>query len=587
MKSLQYLNKYLWKYKWLFLLGVIFMVISNYFGVKMPIYVKESIDQLLGETNIDSFEDGLWLSLKLGGIYMLLSFMKGLFLFFVRQTIIKMSRLIEYDLKNEIYLKYQKLDFAFLTKNSTGDLMNRISEDVSLVRMYLGPGIMYSVNLVILASMIIYQMVTISPLLTLFTLVPLPIMSVLIFKVSKKMNLYSKETQEEQSNLSKLAQETFAGIRILKSYGATAYKVDQFSKSSEDYKKKSMQLVLVNALFIPTMLLLIGTSTICTIYLGGLMNYDNQISLGGIIAFIFFVNNLTWPFASIGWVTSIVQRAEASQKRINDFLKITSKIVNTSNNKLEKIDSIEFDGVQFIYENTGIEALKNVTFKIEKGQTVAFVGKTGSGKSTILSLLTRLYDRNNGSIAINGIDIKELNLYAYRESIGAVPQDVFLFSDTIKNNLLFGNPTKTTSLDDIQKYTKLSHVHHSIEKFEKGYDTLLGERGVNLSGGQKQRITIARALLKDPQLVLLDDCLSAVDTETEEIILQNLRKYLSDKTCVMVSHRVSTVKYADKIFYLEGGEIVESGSHTELLKAKGKYYKLHKDQLQDDENKID
>lgn len=584
MKSLQYLNKYLWKYKWLLVLGILFTVISNFFGVRMPIFIKESIDDLLGNVQINSLEDALGLSLKIGGIYMGLSILKGLFLFFVRQTIIKMSRYIEFDLKNEIYAHYQKLDLSFYKNNSIGDLMNRISEDVSLVRMYLGPGIMYSVNLFIMATLIIIQMILISPMLTLYVLIPLPIMSFIIFKVSKKINLQSKETQEEQSNLSKLAQETFAGIRILKAYNAVDYKVDEFNQSSKKFKSKSMKLVLINALFIPTMLMLIGTSTLATIYIGGLMSFENQISLGGIVAFVFFVNNLTWPFASIGWVTSIVQRAEASQKRINEFLNTKPEVFNENFGASESLKNIEFRNVSYTYRNTGILALKNLSFEINQGETIAFVGKTGSGKSTIINLIMRLLDCDEGEVLINKKNIKKINLDDFRKKSGVVPQDVFLFSDTIWNNLVFGLDNKHIDLKDVIEKTKLCHVHHSIMKFKDQYETILGERGVNLSGGQKQRITIARALIGNPELILLDDCLSAVDTDTEDIILTNLKEYTKDKTCLMVSHRISTVRNADKIYFLHDGQIIEKGSHRELIESNGLYKKMFDEQQLESKN---
>lgn len=584
MKSLQYLNKYLWKYKWLLVLGILFTVISNFFGVRMPIFIKESIDDLLGNVQINSLEDALGLSLKIGGIYMGLSILKGLFLFFVRQTIIKMSRYIEFDLKNEIYAHYQKLDLSFYKNNSIGDLMNRISEDVSLVRMYLGPGIMYSVNLFIMATLIIIQMILISPMLTLYVLIPLPIMSFIIFKVSKKINLQSKETQEEQSNLSKLAQETFAGIRILKAYNAVDYKVDEFNQSSKKFKSKSMKLVLINALFIPTMLMLIGTSTLATIYIGGLMSFENQISLGGIVAFVFFVNNLTWPFASIGWVTSIVQRAEASQKRINEFLNTKPEVFNENFGASESLKNIEFRNVSYTYRNTGILALKNLSFEINQGETIAFVGKTGSGKSTIINLIMRLLDCDEGEVLINKKNIKKINLDDFRKKSGVVPQDVFLFSDTIWNNLVFGLDNKHIDVKDVIEKTKLCHVHHSIMKFKDQYDTILGERGVNLSGGQKQRITIARALIGNPELILLDDCLSAIDTDTEDIILTNLKEYTKDKTCLMVSHRISTVRNADKIYFLHDGQIIEKGSHRELIESNGLYKKMFDEQQLESKN---
>jgi ATP-binding cassette subfamily B protein len=579
MKSLQYLNKYFVKYKWHFLLGILFTIISNYFGVRMPLYVKSTVDELMGTTEINSVNDALWLSLQIGGIYILLSIGKGFFLFLMRQTIIIMSRLIEFDLKNEIYTHYQKLDLAFFKRNATGDLMNRISEDVSQVRMYLGPGIMYTINLIVLVAMIVTQMVKISPTLTFFVLLPLPIMSFLIYWVSSKMNLMSTNVQQEQSRLSTIAQETFAGIRVIKAYNRDNEVFEKFETSANEYKTRSMKLVLINALFMPTIIFLIGISTLVAIYLGGLMTYDKQISLGDIVAFIFFVNNLTWPFASIGWVTSINQRAAASQKRINEFLQTEPEITNPTSGEFSFDGRIEFKNVTFTYPNTGIMAIDNLSFKINKGDTLAIVGKTGSGKSTILNLLMRQYDCDSGEILVNGIDIKKINLDAFREQSGVVPQDVFLFSDSIANNLKFGLKNDKVELDVLIEATKRTHVYHNIKEFPDQFETLLGERGVNLSGGQKQRISIARALIRNPKFLLLDDCLSAVDTETEEIILRNLNQDAKNRTSIIVSHRISTIRNANHILVLDKGAIVESGTHQSLMELNKQYAEMYQKQL--------
>lgn len=584
MKSLSYLNKYFYIYKWRFLLGVIFIVISNYFGVQMPLYVKSTIDELLSGTQFNGLEDVLILSLKIGGIYMLLSALSGFFLFLTRQTIIVMSRLIEYDLKNEIYAHYQKLDFSFYKKNATGDLMNRISEDVSQVRMYLGPGVMYTINLCALFAMVIYQMIKINGWLTLFVLIPLPVMSFLIYFVSSKMNLLSKEVQKEQSLMSTIVQETFAGIRVIKTYNREKEAHEKFSKSANNYKLKSMALVLVNSLFMPTIVFLIGLSTILSIYIGGLMSYDGSISLGGILAFIFFVNKLTWPFASIGWVTSINQRAAASQSRINEFLQTEPTIKNPTTESFEFKGEITFKQVSYTYPNSGIQALKNVSFNIHPGQTFAVIGKTGSGKSTLLNLLMRQMDPDAGTIQIDGKDLKTINLTIYRDQAGVVPQEVFLFSDSIENNLLFGC-THDVSSEEIEESAKKAHVHHNIIEFPNGYQTLLGERGVNLSGGQKQRLSIARALLRKPKLLVLDDCLSAVDTETEERILGHLKTESKDLTTVIVSHRISSIRNADRILVIENGESVEEGTHEELMEINGHYALLYKQQLAEDQAK--
>lgn len=579
MKSLQYLNKYFVKYKWHFLLGMIFTIISNYFGVRMPLYVKTTVDNLMGTTEINSINDALWLSLRIGGIYILLSIGKGFFLFLMRQTLIVMSRLIEFDLKNEIYIKYQQLDLAFFKRNSTGDLMNRISEDVSQVRMYLGPGIMYTINLIVLVAMIVTQMVKISPSLTFFVLLPLPLLSFLIYWVSSKMNLMSTKVQQEQSRMSTIAQETFAGIRVIKAYNRDQEVLEKFESSANEYKTRSMKLVLINALFMPTIMFLIGLSTLVAIYLGGLMSYDKQISLGDIVAFIFFVNNLTWPFASIGWVTSIIQRAAASQKRINEFLETSPEISNPSTDEFSFDGRIEFKNVTFTYPNTGITAINNLSFKISRGDTLAIVGKTGSGKSTILNLLMRQYDCDSGEILVNGIDIKKINLDIFREQSGVVPQDVFLFSDSISNNLKFGLKKDKVELDVLVEATKRTHVYHNIKEFPDQFETLLGERGVNLSGGQKQRVSIARALIRNPKFLLLDDCLSAVDTETEEIILRNLNQDAKDRTSIIVSHRISTIRNANHILVLDKGAIVESGTHQSLMELNKEYAEMYQKQL--------
>ena len=549
----------------------------------MPLFVKTTIDSLMQNMSINSVNDALWISLKIGGIYMLLSFAKGFFLFLMRQTIIVMSRHIEFDLKNEIYDQYQQLDMSFYKKNRTGDLMNRISEDVSHVRMYLGPGIMYSINLIVLFALVVYQMINISPILTAYVLIPLPIMSYLIYKVSAKMNLLSKKVQEEQSLLSTIAQESFAGIRVIKAYSQQKSTEKKFNQSSDEYKNKSMKLVFVNALFIPTILFLIGVSTILSIYLGGNMSFNNEISLGGIIAFIFFVNNLTWPFASIGWVTSLIQRAAASQHRINEFLDVKPEIKsNKQNKKFHFNQAITFKNVSYRYKNTGVEALKNMSFEIKKGETFAIIGKTGSGKSTILSLLLRQLDPDNGQILYDEKDLRHMNLELFRNKVGIVPQEVFLFSDSIRNNILFGSNTPDVSEDEIKKATEIADIYNSIQSFNKKFETVLGERGVNLSGGQKQRISIARALLRKPELLILDDCLSAVDTETENRILERLKEQSRNQTTLIVSHRISTIRNAEKIIVINQGEIVESGTHDSLLENKGFYYDMYQQQLSEE-----
>ncbi|MDP4684467.1 MAG: ABC transporter ATP-binding protein/permease [Crocinitomicaceae bacterium] len=580
MKSLSYLNKYFIKYKWRLLLGTLFIVISNYFGVRMPIFVKDAVDQFMNTVVETTPDDTLIMALKLGGLYMFLSICSGFFLFLTRQTIIVMSRLIEYDLKNEIYDQYQRLDYGFYKQNSTGDLMNRISEDVSQVRMYLGPGIMYTINLVALSALVIYQMIKISPSLTLFVLLPLPLMSFLIYKVSSKMNSLSKDVQVEQSFMSTLAQETFSGIRVVKAYSREKELHNKFNKSADNYKSKNMRLVMVNSLFMPTIVFLIGLSTVLTIYLGGLMSYDGSITPGGIVAIIFFVNKLTWPFASVGWVTSINQRAAASQERINQFLKIKPNIVNTKNeSEFNFKGNIEFKNVTYVYPNSGIIAIKNLSFEIKPNNTLAIIGHTGSGKSTILNLLMRNIDPDSGEILIDGVNLKDINLDAFRRQAGIVPQEVFLFSDTIGNNIKFGTSDGIASQELIEDVARKAYVLHNIEQFPDKFETLLGERGVNLSGGQKQRVSIARALIRNPKLLLLDDCLSAVDTQTEEIILGNLKTDIDQKTTLIVSHRISSLRNADKLILLDNGEKVEEGSHADLMALNGQYASIYAKQL--------
>jgi len=588
MKSLKHLNKYFLKYKWHFLLGILFTITSNYFGVRMPLFVKSTVDSLMLNVKIESVNDALLVSLKIGGVYMLLSIAKGFFLFLMRQTIIVMSRHIEYDLKNEIYNQYQNLDLSFYKKNNTGDLMNRISEDVSHVRMYLGPGVMYSINLVVLFTLVVYQMIAISPVLTALVLVPLPIMSYLIYKVSAKMNLLSKKVQEEQSLLSTIAQESFSGMRVIKAYSQQKSVGNKFEDAANMYKNKSMRLVVVNALFIPTILFLIGLSTLLSIYIGGNMSFNNEISLGGIVAFIFFVNNLTWPFASIGWVTSLIQRAAASQQRINEFLSVKTN----SNEALEDTEfhfenEISFNNVSYTYQNTGIHAIKNLSFTIPKGETFAIIGKTGSGKSTILSLLLRQLNPDSGSIKLDTCDFDMIETNGFKNALGVVPQEVFLFSDSIGNNIKFGSNNPVVSKERLDEVCETADILNTINKLEDGYETILGERGVNLSGGQKQRLSIARALLRSPEILVLDDCLSAVDTETEDKILKELNKEKSSRTTIIVSHRISTIRNAKHIIVIDDGSIIEQGTHAILLKNKGFYHDLYKKQQTDLKNNED
>lgn len=550
----------------------------------MPAFFSESIDRFQSNLSLQTKTDYLYLALELGGIYMGFSLLKGFFLFLMRQTIIVMSRFIEYDLKNEIYNKYQVLDQSFYKKNATGDLMNRISEDVGLVRMYAGPGIMYTINLAVSFILIVTKMVSISPSLTFYVLLPLPLMSILIYKVSSTMNKMSLEVQKEQSFLSTLAQESFSGIRIIKAYQREQQVADKVSESAERYKKQSMRLVLVNAFFSPTIIFLIGLSSMIAIYYGGLLTFEKKMTVGGIVAFIMYVTNLTWPFASLGWISSIIQRAAASQQRINEFLQTKPKITDDQTLTPALEQGIVFEHVSFQYENAAHPVLHDISFSVKPGETLAIVGQTGSGKSTICSIVARHFDPTTGAINVGEQDLRLLSLSQYRKEIALVPQDVFLFSDTIANNLKFGSEeVQEPSLEDLRAACKRAHVLHNIEAFEQGFDTILGERGVNLSGGQKQRISIARALLRNPKLLILDDCLSAVDTETEEIILQELEGFSKNRATIIVSHRISTIRNATKIIVLEAGRIIEAGSHAELLGQKGAYFDMYQLQLQQEQ----
>lgn len=586
MKSLRYINKYFIKYKWRFLLGILFTIVSNYFGVQLPAFFSSAIDQFQQQIKSNQATDYLWLAFELGAIYMGFSLLKGFFLFLMRQTIIVMSRYIEFDLKKEIYGQYQALDQSFYKQNATGDLMNRISEDVGLVRMYTGPGIMYTINLVVSFVLIVGKMITISPSLTVFVLLPLPIMSILIYKVSSTMNKMSLEVQKEQSFLSTLAQESFAGIRIIKAYQREEQITDKVSASAERYKKQSMRLVLVNAFFSPTIIFLIGLSSMIAIYYGGLLTFEKKMTVGGIVAFIMYVTNLTWPFASLGWISSIIQRAAASQQRINEFLKRKSKIEDLSSVPCPLEMGLQFDQVSFTYPNSDTVVLQNITFDIQQGQTLAIIGATGSGKSTICSLLARHFDPTQGQVTIQNQPLPSYSLQHYRHQIAIVPQDVFLFSDTIADNLKFGVEQNDLSTEELEMACKQAHVLHNIQDFQEGFQTVLGERGVNLSGGQKQRISIARALLRKPKLLILDDCLSAVDTETEEIILEELQKEAVTRATIIVSHRISSIRNATKIIVLEQGQIIESGTHESLLTQKGAYFDMYQFQLEQEKTTL-
>lgn len=584
MKELKHLNKYFKKYWLKLLIGIIITIIARVFQLVMPTYVKKSIkvvEEALAGTITDDSAQTLLMEFIL--IIVGAALLSGFFTFLMRQTIINVSRYIEFDLKNEVFDHYQLLSLNFYKKNRTGDLMNRISEDVGQVRMYAGPALMYGINTVTLFACIIPLMFITAPTLAAYTLIPLPILSVLIYNISKIIHKRSTIVQEYLSTLSTFTQEVFSGVSVIKAYTLEPQINGELQVLAKEGKDKSMDLAKVNAWFFPLMVLLIGISNILVIYIGGKQYIDGEIESVGVIAeFILYVNMLTWPVAIVGWLTSIVQRAEASQKRINEFLMTEPAIHNTVTEATPIEGKIEFKNVSFTYEDTEITALRNISFTIFPGETVAILGKTGSGKSTILDLVARLYDVTQGQIFIDDIPIKELNLEDLRESIGAVPQDAFLFSDSIKNNIKFGDNTATD--EEVVSVAKSAVVHQNIMDFTKKYETVLGERGITLSGGQKQRVSIARALLKDPQIYLFDDCLSAVDTETEEEILGNLKNASRNKTTIIVSHRVSSAKNADKILVLEDGQLLQEGTHNELNAIDGYYKTLYMNQLSEKEN---
>jgi ATP-binding cassette subfamily B multidrug efflux pump len=580
MKELKYLNKYFTKYKYHFLLGIVATIIAQIFSLYTPKLIGDSINALTNK-NLDSqtiksllLENIIWV--------LITTVIAGILTFVMRQTLIVMSRYVEFDLKNEVFRQYENLSQNFYKRNRTGDLMNRISEDVGRVRMYVGPAVMYSLNTFIRFAVVIVQMSIISPKLTLYTVLPLPILSYLIFKLSNEINIRSSIFQANLSQLSSYSQEVFSGIRVIKAYSLEDKSHKEFSQLSEESRDKSMDLAKTNALFGPLMILLIGLSNLVVIYVGGMMYINGSIASIGVIAeFILYVNMLTWPVASLGWVSSMIQEAEASQKRINEFLKIQPEIKNKTDESSFIDGKITFNHVSFTYEDTNITALDKVSFTINKGETLAILGKTGSGKSTILSLISRLYDVKDGVITIDDHNIKDVNLHDVRNSIAFVPQDAFLFSDSILNNIKFGKEDATK--EEVMEAAKKAVVHNNIMGFNNQYETVIGERGITLSGGQKQRVSIARAIIKDSKILLLDDCLSAVDTETEEAILNNLLEFCKDKTTILVSHRVSSAKNADKIIILEDGKIIQQGSHNQLVNQEGYYKELYLKQLSEKE----
>jgi ATP-binding cassette subfamily B multidrug efflux pump len=594
VNDLAYLNKYLFKYKYHLILGTLFIIIANYFSIMPAVLVRYSFDLLQGNYELFKLFNGFDLqtdayalfakSIWILGILILISaLLRGVFMFFMRQTIIVMSRIIEYDLKNEIFEHYQSLPLSFYRKNNTGDLMNRISEDVSKVRMYFGPAIMYGITLFTLFLMVIPFMFSINFKLTIYSLIPLPILSLSIYLVNNVIHKRSEKIQESLSNLSTFVQEAFSGIRVIKAFDREEDINLQFEKESTDYKNKSLKLAFVQAVFFPLIMSLIGLSVILTIYIGGVEVFNGSISTGVIAEFIIYVNLLTWPVAALGWITSIIQQAAASQKRINEFLKTKTDIISTENLEKNLAGTIEFENVDFIYPDSGIHALKNISFKVNQGESVAIIGNTGAGKSTLANLICRMYDISSGSLKIDGRSIEKYNLSCLRSQIGFVPQDVFLFSDSIRNNIAFGNPGMNE--EKIIQAAKDADLLNNIADLPNGFDTRVGERGITLSGGQKQRVSIARAVAREPKILILDDALSAVDTKTENTILEAMAKIMKGRTSLIISHRVSSAKLASKIIVLLDGSIIEQGSHEDLLEKNGAYKAIYDKQLaQDKEN---
>jgi ATP-binding cassette subfamily B protein len=592
MKELKYLNKYLLKYKWHLILGTVFTIISNVFHIIPGPLVRHSIDLVVDNINLygsfgslalqeDFFSAFAFSILIYAVLILLMALLRGIFLYFVRQTLIVMSRLIEYDLKNEIFDHYQSLPLSFYRRNNTGDLMNRISEDVSRVRMYLGPAIMYGINLVTLFLMLIPVMYSISPMLTWYSLIPLPFLSFSIYFVNNMIERRSEEIQRSQSGLSTFVQEAFSGIRVLKSFNREAESVSRFDKETENYRKKSLRLTAVQSFFFPLILGLIGLSTILTVYAGSAEVINGTLSFGNIAEFILYVNLLTWPVAALGWTSSLVQRAEASQKRINEFLNTETDIISERNIERALEGKIAFDRVSFTYPDTGITALSDISFIINPGESLAIIGTTGSGKSTVSNLIARLYDATAGEIRIDDIPVKHYNLTSMRKQIGFVPQDVFLFSDTIFNNISFG--LDEVAEERVIQAARDADVYENILGFPDGMGTRVGERGITLSGGQKQRVSIARAIIRNPKILILDDALSAVDTKTENTILNSMKRIMENRTSIIISHRVSSAKLADKIIVMSEGRVVEEGTHEDLLEGNGFYKSLYEKQMLSDE----
>ncbi len=591
MRNLLQINKFFWKYKWRLLFGALFVVIQNFFRLLVPPQFGKALDvasQCLDEYRHAPNEeeqqvilDYISINLMEHGLLVIgFALTMGFFMYMMRKTIIVVSRLIEYDLRKMIFAHYEALDTSFYTRNSTGDMMSRISEDVSKVRMYLGPGLLYCINLVTLFLLAVFYMYSVSPKLTFYALLPLPVLSISIYIVSSYIHKRSEIIQRQLAKLTTIAQEVYSGIRVVKSYVKEPQFVSYFSRESEAYKENSMSLARVNALFYPLMLLLVSTSILLVVIVGGHEVAKGNITYGNIAEFIIYVNMLTWPFTAVGWIVSIVQQAEASQGRINEFINTQPTITNSSNEVLDLRGHVRFDEVSFTYMDSGTVALDKVSFEIQKGEKLGIIGKTASGKSTIASLLLRMYDVESGQILLDGQNISELNLHQLREKIGYVPQDAFLFSDSIERNIAFGKAD--ASLKDIKAITRNAAIYDDIERLPEQFETMVGERGVTLSGGQKQRISLARALIKEPEIIILDDCLSAVDTTTEQTILSYLSGALSDKTAIIITHRIYRHLTFDKVIVLDEGRIVEQGTPADLMAAKGYYYEILTKQLDEE-----
>ncbi len=584
MKDLSYLNKYLLKYKYYYTIGGIFILISTAFAIVPATLIRETFNLI--ETGYEDYSLGNALAKKeilkdvlfYSSAIIVAAIIRGFFMYMMRQTMIVASRKIEYDLKNEIFYHYQTLPLKFYKNNNTGDLMNRISEDVSRVRMYLGPALMYGMNVTILMLMIIPFMFYINFNLAFYSLMPLPLLVVSIYLVQNIINKRSEQIQESLSNLSTYVQETFSGIRLIQSFVREINFEKVFSQKSKEYKNRSIGLQFVLALFFPVIMTLIGLSIIITVYVGSLEVFDGNLSIGNIAEFLIYVYLLTWPVTALGWITSIIQRASASQKRINEFLKESSNIISSENKRIILHGKIEFKNVFFKYSETKIQGMENVSFTIKTGESLGIIGSTGSGKSTIANSILRLFDIDKGQILFDDTDIKQLDISHLRKQIGYVPQDVFLFSDTIKNNILFG--TENKSFESVKKASENADLLRNINSFPEKFETKVGERGITLSGGQKQRVSIARAIIKEPKILILDDCLSAVDTKTENIILENMKKIMVNKTSIIISHRISSVKLAKKIIVIDSGKIIEEGNHKSLLERKGVYFELYKQQIE-------